>query len=370
MVNEKRITDNFLKYVQIDSPTKEEREFAEFLMKKMESLGFEVTMDDAGDKIGCNAGNLICKLKGTTDGEPILFSSHMDTVYPSRGIKPHIKDGVIYSDGTTILASDDKAGVAAIIEGIETVLENKLPHPDIEVSFSVYEEGGLFGVKNIDPSQFRSKTCFVLDSDGSPGEIVIGGPAQNSLFIEFKGRASHAGAAPEDGISAIRMAAEAINNMKLSQVDKETTANVGVISGGEATNIITESVKMEAEARSLDNEKLENQTNHMIKCCEEAAKRFGGSVDIKVENVYSAFNIDEDAQIVKVAKEACNNLGFEPYTVLSGGGSDTNVWNSYGINSINLGVGIKKPHTLTEHISIKDLSNSARLVVELIGLFA
>ncbi len=370
MINEKRILDNFLEYVQIDSPTKEEREFAEFMMNKMKNLGMEVFIDDAGKDVGSNSGNVIGRLKGNSDGTPILFSSHLDTVSPSRGIKPVIKGDVIYSDGTTILASDDKAGVAAIIEAIETVVENNIPHGDIEVSLSIFEEGGLFGVKNVDHKWFNSKACFVLDSGGSPGEIIIGGPAQNAINIEFIGKPAHAGVAPEDGISAIQMAAYAINNMNLLRIDEETTANLGIISGGEATNIVPDSVKISAEARSLNDDKLEKQTKHMIEICEDAAKKFNGEVKIEVRNMYGAFSIDKDAETVRKVIEACDNLGFESYTGLTGGGSDTNIWNKYGIEAINLGVGMKEPHTLNEHIHISDLQNSARLVLELIKLYA
>ena len=371
MINKERILNIFLEYVQIDSPTKEELNFANFLMEKMKSLGFEVSMDKAGESVGSNSGNVIARLKGNKENSrPILFSSHMDTVSPSRGIKPIVKDGVIYSDGTTILSSDDKAGVAAIIEGVQSILEKDIPHGDIEISFSIFEEGGLFGVKNIDHSQFKADHCFVLDSGGSPGEIIIGGPAQNVFNIEFIGKPAHAGVAPEEGISAIQIAGEAINNMNILRIDEETTANIGMISGGVATNIVTESVTMVAEARSLDNEKLEKQTNHMVEACENAAKKFAGKVNIEVKNMYSAFSVDSDDEIVENVRKACDTLGFKAYTATSGGGSDTNIWNQHGIKAINLGVGMKKPHTLEEHISIIDLENSARLVFELIQLYA
>ena len=157
MINEKRLLDRFLKYVQIDSPTKFEREFAEYLMKEMEEMGLEVYMDDAGEKVGSNSGNVIGKLKGNTNGQTILFSAHMDTVSPGKGIKPVIKDGVIYSDGTTVLGGDDKAGIAAILEAVETVIEQDIPHGDIEIVFSIYEEGGLFGAKNLDYSKLKAK---------------------------------------------------------------------------------------------------------------------------------------------------------------------------------------------------------------------
>jgi len=173
MINKKRLLDRFLSYVQIDSPTKSERKFAEYLKSEMEEIGLDVCMDDAGEKVGSDSGNLIGKLKGNTQGETILFSAHMDTVSPGIGIKPVIRDGVIYSDGTTVLGADDKAGIAAILEGVETIIEKNIAHGDIEIVFSIYEEGGLYGAKNLDYENLKAKTGFVFDSGGSPGEIVI-----------------------------------------------------------------------------------------------------------------------------------------------------------------------------------------------------
>jgi tripeptide aminopeptidase len=294
----------------------------------------------------------------------------MDTVSPGKGIKPVIKDGVIYSDGTTVLGGDDKAGIAAILEAIETVIEKGIPHGDIEVVFSIYEEGGLYGAKNLDYTKLKAKKGFVLDSGGNPGEIIIQGPAQNKIYAKFIGKEAHAGVAPENGISAIQMAAEAISNMKLLRIDEETTANIGVISGGEATNIVTKEVKIQGEARSLSDEKLQKQTEHMVKCCEEAAQKFGGRVEVEVDHSYGAFKVEEDAEIVQKVKEACRNIGLEPYTTSSGGGSDTNILNANGIVAVNLGIGERKPHTVEEHIHIKDLENAARLVLEIIKVHA
>lgn len=370
MINKDRLLERFLDYVQIDSPTKEEREFAEYLMIEMEKLGIDVHMDDAGDKVGGNSGNLIGKLKGNTDGDTILFSSHMDTVSPGKGIKPQIKDGVIYSDGTTILGGDDKAGIAAIMEAIETIKDKGLAHGDIEIVFSIYEEGGLYGAKNLDYSKLKAKHGFVMDSGGSPGEIIIQGPAQNQIDAKFIGKEAHAGVSPEEGISAVQMAAEAISNMKLLRIDKETTANIGLIMGGGATNIVTNEVIFKGEARSLVDEKLEIQTNHMIKSCEDAAAKFGGKVEINVSNEYGAYKIEEDSKAVDKVKEACKNLGLEALVGTTGGGSDTNILSNNGIPSINLGIGARKAHTLEEHILINELEDSARLALEIIKVFA
>lgn len=366
MINEKRLVDAFMEYVSISSPTKLEGRFAAYISKILESLGLVVFIDDAGEKVGSDTGNVIAKLKGNAEGETLLFSCHMDTVSPGIDIKPHIKDGVIYSDGTTVLGGDNKAGIAAIIEALTLIKEHNLAHADIEVAFSIFEEGGLHGAKNLNFEQFNAKSVFVLDSGGDPGQIIVKGPAQDKLEFKVIGRPAHAGVAPEEGISAIQVASAAISKMNLLRIDAETTANIGRIEGGSVTNIVASETIVFAEARSLDNHKLKAQSDHMVACFEDAAKAFGATVETKVSRMYSAFTIDEDAEIVNMAKAACTRIGLNPYTASSGGGSDTNVFNANGLMAINLGIGEKKPHTLEEHLHIKDLVATSSLVLELI----
>lgn len=370
MVNQDRIVNEFLELVQIDSHSSKEGKIAKVLVEKLEALGLEVMVDDAGKKVGGETGNIIAKIKGTKAKPTILFSSHMDTVKPGTGVKPVMKDGVIYSDGTTVLGGDDKAGIAATLEAIRIIQENNIEHGDIEIVFSIWEEGGLFGAKNLDYSKISAQYGFVLDSGGSPGEIIIIGPAQDKINATIKGKPAHAGVAPEEGISAIMIAARAINNMKLLRIDEETTANVGVINGGDATNIVTPEVTIKGEARSINEDKLNAQTAHMVEELKKAAEEFGGEVELDVERMYPAFNISEEDEIVIKLKKAFTNMGIEGYTKSTGGGSDTNILNGKGIKAVNLGIGMKKPHTLEEHISIKDLTDSARMVVEIIKAFA
>lgn len=366
MINQERIVNEFLKYVQIDSPTKKEGKFARFIEEELKNIGLEVYVDDAGDQVGSDTGNIIAKLKGSKDMEPILFSCHMDTVSPGEGIKPVIKDGVIYSDGTTILGGDDKAGIAAVVEALKVIKENNIEHGPIEVVFSIYEEGGLFGAKNLGYTKIEAKRAFVLDSGGDPGQIIIKGPAQDKINAKIIGKPAHAGVCPEEGISAIQVVAKAISSMNLLRIDEETTANIGVIQGGKVTNIVCPEVEIKAEARSLDNDKLDKQTTHMVDCLKEAAKEFGAEVEIDTKRMYSAFVIEEKDEIVKVVKNACKNIGLKPFTQASGGGSDTNILNGKGIKTVNLGIGEKKAHTLEEHLKIEDLVNSAKLVLEII----
>ena len=368
MVNKERIIGEFLELVQIDSPTSKEGAVAKVLVKKLEEIGLEVFVDDAGKATGGETGNVIATLKGTRPGKPIMFSSHMDTVSPGEGIKPIIDEanGIIKSDGTTVLGSDDKAGIAAILEALRIIKENNIEHADIQVVFSIWEEGGMYGAKNIPYDKINAEYGFVLDSGGSPGEIIIEAPAQDKINVKIIGKPAHAGLVPEDGISAVMVAARAIEKMNLLRIDKETTANIGIINGGVATNIVMPELNIVAEARSLDNSKLDAQTKHMVDTFKAAAEEFKAKIEINVDRVYGAFKVDANDDVVNLAKKAMKNMGVEGYTTSSGGGSDTNILNGKGIKAVNLGIGMKKAHTLEEHIAIEDILNSAKMVVEII----
>lgn len=366
MVQQERIVKAFMEYVQIDSPTKHEGAFAAFITQELIALGFEVRVDRAGEKMGSDTGNVIGLLKGSKPVETVLFSCHMDTVSPGIGIRPILEEGVIYSDGSTILGGDNKAGIAAFVEAMHVIKEQNVSHGDIEVVFSIFEEGGLFGAKHLNFSELNARIGFVLDSGGHPGQIIIRGPAQDKITVKIFGKAAHAGVSPEDGISAIQVAAAAITQMKLLRVDSETTANIGSIEGGIATNIVCPEVMVTAESRSLDKTKLEVQTQHMVSCFERSAAAFGTTVEILTERIYNPFRIQEDDPIVALVKDACTKIGLKPFTASTGGGSDTNVFNGQGIKAINLGIGAQKGHTLEEHISVEDLVNTAKLVIEIV----
>lgn len=356
-MNQERLIERFMSYVQIDSETLNEGQFDDFLFGELEKLGFEVSRDDAGEKIGSNGYNIYAYKSGTLAGEPLAFSCHTDTVKPGIGIKPVLEDGVIRSSGDTILASDDKAGIAAIMEAMAQIREEGLAHRPIEIIFTIAEEGGLRGAKNLDYDRIRSRKAVILDSGGTVGSIVVQAPAQDKIFATFHGRPAHAGIEPEKGISAISVAAEAIHNMKLLRIDEETTANLGTLIAESATNIVCPTAKLIAEARSLDNDKLKAQRDHMVACMEEAAKAFGATVDIQVESMYSAFNIPADDPFLKELSAVLEGLGFKITLASTGGGSDANIFNQKGIKALNLGTGMTGAHTLEEHISVKDLTD-------------
>lgn len=365
-INKQRLLDNFLKLVQIDALTRQEAKIAEELILQLKELGLEAFTDDAGTKIGGDSGNVIGLLRGTVNKPALMLSAHMDRVTPGLGIKPIIRDGVIYSDGTTILAADDVAGIAGIIEALQVIKENNIAHGPIEIAFTVAEEGGLHGAKNLDYSRFTAKIGFAFDSGGPVGSIVVQGPAQDKIEAVIHGKAAHAGVNPEAGINAIVAAGKGLARMNVGRIDPETTANVGIIKGGAATNIVTDRVDISAEARSLKNEKLDQQSRHMKECFEQGAAELGAKAEVKVTRMYSAFHLTENDPVVKLAQQACQKIGLTPTLVPSGGGSDANVFNANGIPTANLGMGYMKVHTNDEYMPIKDLEKVAELTLALI----
>ncbi|SHI09993.1 M20/M25/M40 family metallo-hydrolase [Desulfosporosinus lacus] len=367
MFNRERLLAEFLELIRIDSPTKNERQIADILKNRLLSIGMTVSEDDAGQRFEGNCGNVFAYLKGNLPKAPVvLFSAHMDTVEPCLNIEPQLQGGIITSAGPTILGADDKSGIAPILEALRTIEEQNIPHGDIQVVFSVAEEGGLNGVKNLDKTLLKADLGFVMDCVGGPGEIILAAPGQDRLNVMIKGRASHAGFAPEDGISSIVVAAKAISSMPTGRIDEETTANIGTIQGGRATNIVADEVHIACESRSRDLIKLERQTSQMCEAFKHCAEEMGAVAEIEVIRLYEPFTLAEESQVVVIASQAARAAGLKVITGATGGGSDANYYNVYGIPCAVLGTGMKKPHTTEEAIEEEDLYRTADLLVEII----
>ncbi|GIO11774.1 hypothetical protein J19TS2_13290 [Cohnella xylanilytica] len=370
MAARERILNEFMELVRIDSETGHEGEISVVLRGKFEALGLEVTEDDAAAAAGHGAGNLFAWLPATAGCEgvpPILFTSHMDTVTPGRGIRPRLDDdGYIRSDGTTILGSDDKAGLAAMLEAIRVMQEENVPHGPIQFVITVGEESGLFGSRAMSADRLKAKFGFALDSNGQIGDIATAAPTQAKISIVVRGKSAHAGVNPEDGISAIEVASKAISLMKLGRIDHETTANIGKIEGGGPTNVVCDYVKIDAEARSIAQEKLDRQVASMREAAEAAAKEYGAAVEFESRIVYPSFGFGEDDEVVRIAKAAIAAIGEKPRAFSSGGGSDANVFNGKGVPTVNLAVGYKDIHTTKERIKADDLVKVSELVVAIV----
>ena len=368
MVNEKRLIESFMELVRIDSISREERNLADFLIEKLEDLGLEVIVDQAGEKVESNSGNIIARLRGNIKkATPIMFSAHMDTVVPGKNIKPVCDGEKIISDGKTILGADDKAAIAALFEVMHIIKENNIPYGDIEIVFSICEEIGLKGAKNLDISSLNAQMGFVLDAGGQVGKIITTAPSQNSLEITIYGKSAHAGSNPEEGINAIQIAGFALSRMKLGRIDKETTANIGIISGGKATNIIPDEVTLKGEIRSRKEEKLEKYTERLKTIIEDTAQEFKAKAEVKINREYSCYNLSSDDRVVKISMKAVKNMGLSPELCPSGGGSDANIFNKKGFPSVVLAIGMEKVHTVDEYILVKNLKNTAQCVLSIIN---
>ncbi len=365
MINKERLLSTFMEYTRISSESMNEGDMTKRLIQDLKDLGFSPYEDDAGEKIGSNGNNVYCYIPGILEKESLLFSAHMDTVKPGLGIVPIIEDGYLKSKGDTILGGDNKAGVTAIIEALRTIKERKIPHRPIELVITICEEEGLLGAKNLDFSKIQSKKAVVLDTGGNVGKIVIQAPGQAQINAKIIGKAAHAGNAPETGISAIMVGAEAISNMKLLRIDEETTANIGTFIADGATNIVSPEVVIEAEARSLNSHKLDAQVEHMVNSLLNAAEKFGAKVEYDLEFSYNSFKLDDKNELVLEIEDACKTLGYPVSKVAVGGGSDANIYNHNGILAVNLGNGTEKVHTTDERLNIEEFEKIATLVYEL-----
>lgn len=362
-MSQARVVDTFLDLVRIDSPSKEEALMARELHARLTNLGFEVSIDNSQSQTGSNTGNVIATRPGDND-QHLVFSSHMDQVMPCLGVTPIIgDDGIIRSDGTTTLGADDKSGIAAILEGVQCALESGRPLPRITILLTVMEEVGLVGSRFVDMSLFKGgELTLVLDGGAQAGSLCIGAPFAYDGRITFTGKAAHAGVEPEKGVNAIAAAARAIDRMTLGRLDAQTTANVGVISGGVAGNVVAPSCSFECECRSLNQKRADEVQAAMERAIAQAASEVGAEVDQQWTLEYAGYHLAEDHPVVLELMEAARSAGLEPFTEVSGGGSDANILAGKGLVPVILGTGMTNYHTVDECIRIQDLIDCARFV--------
>jgi tripeptide aminopeptidase len=374
MVNKDRITSEFMRQAAISSPSFKEKAIADYLENRLQGLGAVVEYDQAAEATGGEIGNMIARFSGSKEGPPLMLSVHMDTVGPCDIVEPVLNDGIVSSSGPTILGADDKAGIAEIIEALEVVREEGVQHVPLEVVVTIAEEVGLVGAKNLDFSLIQSRRGFAFDTPGVDF-MVRQAPGANRMQIEITGLAAHAGVVPEKGLSAIKVSARAIELMKLGRIDDETTANIGTIEGGVATNIIPETVRLSGEARSHNPEKLALQTDHMLACFEQAADELAVAIDHKIIRAridvdvvpdFPSMHVPENAEICQLARSATSALGREMHDRLGGGGSDANIFNGHNIEMVIIGTGMQNVHSTNESVSVDDMAQVAEFIVEVI----
>lgn len=366
-INEGRLVEDFLNWAKVDGPSKYEQAISKLLVTELEELGFSIIFDDAHKNFGGECGNLYAYWEGTDATiPPLFFSTHMDTVLPTKGLQPVIRDGIIYSDGTTILGADDRAALASYIEAIRVIQEKELPCGPIELILTVNEQQGLTGSRYLDPSKLKSEMGYIFDSSGDVGQIITQGPYSSKFHIDVIGDSSHIGLNPEEGINAFKIAADIIKRVQNGKIDEETLVNIGEIHGGELSSIIPGYVKMTGEVRAFKKARLEEVLEEIFMIAKETASEHGGTVDNVIEKKYSGFDIDHSHLLVKNAEQAGEKAALNYYLTKTLGGADTNNLNEKNIQCITLGNGFRNIHTFQEHISVENLLNTGRYTVSLI----
>ena len=374
-INLERLASVFTTLCEIDSPSKEEGKVAAYLKLTFTEMGAVVSEDDSASTTGSDCGNLFVRFPdGGLDKERVFFNCHMDTVLPAVGVKVKREGDIFTSAGDTVLGSDDKAGIAALIEVMHTLQEKNIPYGPVDYIFTTCEEVGLRGVKALDPSSIKAKIGYALDSSGI-NRVVVGAPAANRITAKINGVAAHAGLSPEKGISAIHLAAKAIARLKLGKLDSESTANIGLIEGGTATNIIPESVVVHGEVRSHTLSKLEEYIQKIENVFQDEVNNWADpqkiadgkpSLDFKVIEDYPIMKLDKESAVIKRIEEAAVSLGAELDYVVAGGGSDANIFNSFGIQCAILSTGMDKVHSTRETITLSDMALTADLVMAIL----
>ena len=365
MPDRQRLTQTLMELIRIDSPTGEEDAIDAHLSNLLANLGAVVRHDDYGNLVATLAGS-----DGTSSQPPVMLSAHMDTVEPCRGIKPILdSDGeTLRSDGTTILGGDCKAGLAIVMEGLTSAIEAGGPRRPVQVVFSRAEEGGLNGARNLDFSLVQAQNGIVFDGEGPVSRICVGAPAQNIVQANITGVASHAGLEPENGVSALLVAANILTRLPLGRIDAETTSNIGVLQGGLKRNIVPEHAYLDGELRSRNQAKLENYTAEFQRAFDLVAAMYPlANIDLNIWSQYRAYSVPQDHPALTLISRSVNSVGLSPTTETTGGGSDANVFFEHGIAALPVGIGVRDFHTTRETANLSELFDGARVCEALVA---
>ena len=367
-INEGRLKSTFIELVGVPCPSCDEKQEADLLVKKLQELGMEPKVDRAGEQCGGTTGHVWGFLKGDVPGAlRLFFEAHMDSVAPTTGTNGIEKDGVLYSDGTTTLGGDDKSGVAAVLEAMQCIIENDLPHGDIQVCFTIGEETGSYGVRYMDKTMIQADAGYCMDCGGHPGAIFNASPKAINLKLRVKGKSAHAGLEPEKGINAIMLAADALHALPAyGRIDEETTLSVDMIDGGLAPNIVPEACEIVIDMRCPNQTKLERLKNETVEIFRNVVEAKGGAVEVAVKEVAPGVNLNTDHATVKLAATAAEKLGFPVSTGFTGGCSDANFLCGMGLPTVLLATGMDKIHTTEERLALEDLYNAASWVLGIV----
>jgi len=362
-----RVVDLFLDLCAIPSPPGQERAVADRITRELDAIGLEWDEDGCGPAIGSTAGNVLCRLPGNVEGVPIFLCAHFDTVPLAGNLDPVVgEDGIARNAGGTILGADDKSALAVMVEAARRIVEEGRPHAGVELLFTPMEEIGLVGANAFDATRLQARVGYVYDQAAPIGDVVVGSPTAQELELTFVGRAAHAGMYPEEGRSAVLAAARAIVDMPLGRIDEVTSANVGLVRGGTARNVVPERCSLEAEVRSHDDARVTEVVQQIVDAAAFAASLSECSLETRVEQKYRGYRFRDDDLPVRLAVEALAHAGYAARLGLSGGAADANVFNARGLQCVNLANGMTDIHTPDERIAIEDLERMVDVTLALV----
>jgi tripeptide aminopeptidase len=361
-----RALDLFIALARLETPPGSERAAIDLVRAELAAFGVEAVEDDAGPRIGGDAGNLLARVPATAPGEPIFLNAHVDTVPPEGPIDPVIEDGWVVNANPTILGADNKASVAGMVDGVRRVVEEGIPHAGIELVITVQEEIGLRGARAFDCGALEARLGFVYDVDGPPGRIVMGAPSQITMDAVFRGQAAHAGIAPEDGRNAIQAAARGLAALEFGRLPTGASRSVGVIAGGRQRNIVADECRVELEMRSLDDAEVVRLAAETTDALAEAASRTGCDVDISERREYTAYAFAPGDRVVELARAALTAAGCPVEEIVTGGGADAHAFNDAGLQCVNLSSGMELIHSADERIRVEHVDLLSDITVELV----
>jgi tripeptide aminopeptidase len=362
----RRLHDTFTTLCRIPSPTGDERACADWITEQLESFGLTVDEDDAGTTIGCNAGNLLTRIPGSGP-QSILLCAHMDTVPLTAPVEPVQVNGGWENANEGILGADNKSAVAALLELARVLTGRGEPPPvGVELLFTVAEETGLNGAKEFDVSKLASQFGYVFDHASPWGEVIVASPTHVMITAEVRGKAAHAGLHPEQGVNAIVAAAAAITAMPQGRLDEQTTANVGTVFGGTASNVVADRCVVEAEVRGLVQERVDTFVTMAVDALQDAADSAGCDLDIGLQHTFTGYTLDAAEASVEVAQRALRMVGYEPSFVPTGGGADANAFRVNGFQCTNLANGTERAHERTERVSNAALETGLAVLLALL----
>jgi len=361
------VVELFCDLAAISSPSRDERAVADAVLGRLRGMGLDPSEDESGPQTGSNIGNIHVALPATngSGGTPIFLNAHLDTVPPDGPVEPDIRNGIVVNRRDTILGADNKAAVAVMLEAFAR-LASGTPHAGVELVLTPMEEVGLCGAKAFDTSRLQARLGYCYDHAAPIGNVVLAAPTQKSLELRFLGRAAHSGIAPEEGRSAIAAAARAVADMQLGRIDDATTANIGLIRGGVAGNIVPPECRVWAEARSRDADRLREQVQSMLDAATYAANLGDCELESRIVSEYEGYRFARTHEAVRLVSQALDGCGYPVTYIESGGGADANVFNAAGVPCVNVCNGMADIHTASEHIAVADLDGMLDVTMGLI----